>query len=54
MGKHFNAEVLRQLERQAKPAQDDEPLTEFERAAQFDDFYWDRLDTEVRFFGGRR
>lgn len=32
----------------------DEPLSEAERAAQFDDFYWDRLDREMTYFGAAR
>ena len=37
MGKHFNSEVYRQLERQAKRETGDE-LSEAERAAGWDDF----------------
>jgi hypothetical protein len=37
MGKHFNCEVYRQLERQAKRETGDE-LSEAERAAGWDDF----------------
>lgn len=31
-----------------------EPLTEAERAAAFEDFYWLRLDAEAELFGGAR
>ncbi|MEX3933319.1 hypothetical protein AB4Y32_16200 [Paraburkholderia phymatum] len=33
---------------------DYEPLTEEQRAAVWDDTYWERIDAEVRYFGGVR
>lgn len=50
MGKSFNAEVYRKLEQQARESEAE--LSEAERAAEMNDWYWDRLDAEVRFFGG--
>lgn len=54
MGKHFNSELYRQLERQVDRGLDDamgdvqQPLTEEERAAEWDRDYWDRVDAVPR------
>jgi hypothetical protein len=52
MGKSFNAEVYRKLEQQAR--ENEGELSEAERAAEMSDWYWERLDSEVRYFGGVR
>ncbi|CAE6839209.1 hypothetical protein [Paraburkholderia nemoris] len=54
MGKHANAEIYRQLDRQMDRGLDgamgdaQPPLTEEERAAAWDDQYWDRVDAAPR------
>ncbi|WGS53540.1 hypothetical protein LFL96_21005 [Paraburkholderia sp. D15] len=53
MGKHANAEIYRQFERRADRGLDesmddaDAPLTEAERAAEWDDAYWERQDAQA-------
>lgn len=59
MGKNLNQKAWLEFERLDRQKQEesfeaDLPLTEAQKASQFDDFYWDRLDSEVRFFGGRQ
>jgi hypothetical protein len=50
MGKHFNAELYRQFDRTMDKGldeamgDDEPPLTEFERAAEWDDERWTLLD----------
>ncbi|MDR6381793.1 hypothetical protein [Paraburkholderia caribensis] len=54
MGKHFNAEIYRQFDRQMDRGLDaamgdvEPTLTEAERAAQWDDTYWDRIESKPR------
>lgn len=54
MGKHANAEIYRQFDRQMDRGLDEamgdaEPqLTEAERAAEWDRDYWDRIDAVPR------
>ncbi|RKR46274.1 hypothetical protein [Paraburkholderia sp. BL17N1] len=54
MGKFFNQEIYRQLERQVDRGLDEAmgdaepPLTEEERAAEWDRDYWDRVDAVPR------
>lgn len=50
MGKHANAEIYRQFDRQMDKGLDEAmgecepPLTEAERAAEWDDKHWERID----------
>jgi hypothetical protein len=54
MGKHFNSELYRQLDRQMDGGLDkamgdaEPPLSEEERAAEWDSDYWDRVDAVPR------
>jgi hypothetical protein len=54
MGKHFTAEIYRQLDRQRDRGLDeamgdaDPAPSEEEKAAQWDDKYWDRIDATPR------
>lgn len=57
MGKHFNSELYRQLDRTMNRGLDEAmgdaeaPLTEAEKAAVWDDAYWDRVDAAPRAAG---
>ncbi|HEX8894417.1 MAG TPA: hypothetical protein VF783_13895 [Terriglobales bacterium] len=59
MGQHANARawreyVAKQDREQEEYFEPSEPLTEFEKASQWDDERWSRIDAEVRYFGGMR
>jgi hypothetical protein len=52
MGKHANERAYAEFERRERRAQDEsfepaEPLSEAEKAAQWDRAYWDGLDSDV-------
>ena len=51
MGKCTNERAWRESMAWEKP-ESKEPVTEDEFEEGYSDFYWDRLDREVRFFGG--
>jgi hypothetical protein len=49
MGKHANSRAYREWERQQdrlqdKHLDDEPPLSEFEKAAEWDDAHWERVD----------
>jgi hypothetical protein len=53
MGQHANQRAWLEFERldrmkQEQSFDDDEPLTEAERASEWDRQYWDRIDAEAR------
>jgi hypothetical protein len=59
MGQHANARAWAEYERLDRLKQDeqlesDPPLTEEERAAAWDDSYWERLDAAARYAGAGR
>jgi len=56
MGQHANARAWAEFERldrqrQEQSFEDEQPLTESERAAEWDRQYWDRIDAEARLMG---